>query len=94
MFSRAASSAVLRTARHRTAQSTRHVVARRFGAGGDKYLYVDENLTMFSEGMGIVVWLWVFHRFRKDGDVLLGYRYPWEHPGGHHDHHEEGDHHH
>ena len=38
-----------------------------------------------GELFGTVAWLWVFHRFRQDGMVLLGYEHPWEH-GGHHDH--------
>jgi hypothetical protein len=33
---------------------------------------------------GTICWLWVFHRFRQDGAVLLGYEHPWEH--GHVDH--------
>jgi hypothetical protein len=33
---------------------------------------------------GTIAWLWVFHRFRQDGAVLLGFRHPWEH--GHDDH--------
>ena len=55
-------------------------------------MYVDENLTMYSEFIGVVMWLWVFHRIRCDGEVLIGLRFPWEHSGGHH-HDEEGGHH-
>jgi len=25
------------------------------------------------------MWLWIFHRFRHDGAVLLGLKHPWEH---------------
>jgi hypothetical protein len=28
---------------------------------------------------GTVAWLWVFHRFRMDGMVLLGFEHPWDH---------------
>ena len=40
-----------------------------------------------GEIFGTVAWLWVFHRFRQDGRVLLGMEHPWEHGG--HDHHDE-----
>ena len=36
-----------------------------------------------GEVFGTIAWLWVFHRFRHDGAVLLGYQHPWEHGGGH-----------
>ena len=32
-----------------------------------------------GEAMGCVMWLWVFHRARHDGPVVLGWRHPWEH---------------
>lgn len=38
-----------------------------------------------GEVFGTIAWLWVFHRFRQDGAVLLGYAHPWDH--GHDDHH-------
>jgi hypothetical protein len=25
------------------------------------------------------MWLWIFHRARQDGPVVLGWRHPWEH---------------
>ena len=37
-----------------------------------------------GEVFGTVAWLWVFHRFNKDGAVLLGLAHPWDH--GHDDH--------
>ena len=37
--------------------------------------------------MGAVMWFWVFYRLSQDGDVMLGYRKPWEHK--HDDHHDE-----
>lgn len=40
-----------------------------------------ENL---GDIFGTIAWLWIFHRFRQDGPVLLGYAHPWEH--GHDDH--------
>jgi hypothetical protein len=38
-----------------------------------------------GEIFGTVAWLWVFHRFRQDGAVLLGFAHPWEngHDHGH-----------
>lgn len=38
-----------------------------------------------GDAFGTIAWLWVFHRFRQDGAVLLGFQHPWEH--GHDDHH-------
>jgi len=32
-----------------------------------------------GEVFGCIMWLWVFHRFRNDGPVLLGLQHPWEH---------------
>jgi hypothetical protein len=46
-----------------------------------------ENL---GDVFGTICWLWVFHRFRQDGAVLLGYQHPWEH--GHADDHQGGSH--
>lgn len=41
-----------------------------------------------GEVFGTVAWLWIFHRFRQDGAVLLGFQHPWEHGhGGGVDHH-------
>ena len=31
-----------------------------------------------GEALGFICWLWIFVRFREDGDVLLGYRHPWD----------------
>lgn len=90
MFSRAFNSTVFRTSALRTAQSTSRVVVRQMGGGGDKDMFHDEKSKLLGEAMSILMWLWIIHRFRKDGDVLLGFRYSWQHAGGHdHDHHEE-----
>ena len=40
-----------------------------------------------GEIFGTVAWLWVFHRFRQDGAVLLGFEHPWEHGHSHDDGH-------
>ena len=40
---------------------------------------------------GTLTWLWVFHRFRMDGMVLLGFEHPWEH-GAHDDHGDDDGH--
>jgi hypothetical protein len=46
---------------------------------------VNETHTWWGEFFGTICWLWVFHRFRHDGPVLLGFRHPWEHADdGHH----------
>jgi hypothetical protein len=51
---------------------------------------------MWGEAFGTVCWVWIFHRARIDGPVVLGWRHPWEHapdpfnPHGHgHDDHAE-----
>jgi hypothetical protein len=41
--------------------------------------YISPVHTFFGEVFGVICWVWVFHRFRMDGDVLLGYRHPWDH---------------
>jgi len=44
--------------------------------------------TTVGDVFGTIAWLWVFHRFRQDGKVLLGMEHPWEHGHDHaHDHH-------
>ena len=30
---------------------------------------------------GTLMWGWIFYRFSEDGDVLLGWRKPWDHRG-------------
>jgi hypothetical protein len=32
-----------------------------------------------GEAFGVVMWLWIFHRARHDGPVVLGLRHPWDH---------------
>ncbi len=32
-----------------------------------------------AKALGAGMWFWVFYRASEDGDVLLGYRWPWEH---------------
>ncbi|KAL2610287.1 hypothetical protein R1flu_028860 [Riccia fluitans] len=39
-------------------------------------------------GLCTVMWLWVMHRARKDGPVVMGWRHPWE---GHRHDHGDGD---
>jgi hypothetical protein len=34
---------------------------------------------MWGEAFGVFCWLWVFHRARHDGAVVLGFRHPWDH---------------
>ena len=41
-----------------------------------------------GEVFGTIAWVWIFHRFRMDGAVLLGMAHPWDH--GHDDHHGDG----
>jgi hypothetical protein len=57
---------------------------------------VSKEHTMWGEAFGTVCWVWIFHRARLDGPVVLGWRHPWEHapdpfnPHGHgHDDHAE-----
>jgi len=35
--------------------------------------------TRLGEAFGFVCWMWIFHRARTDGAVVLGWRHPWEH---------------
>ena len=34
---------------------------------------------LWGEAFGVVCWLWVIHRARMDGPVVLGWRHPWDH---------------
>jgi hypothetical protein len=54
--------------------------------------FMETNKTgeRIGDFFGTVAWLWVFHRFRMDGMVLLGFEHPWEH--GHADHGDDGGH--
>jgi hypothetical protein len=40
---------------------------------------VSQPHTIAGEICGFFTWLWVFHRARLDGPVVLGLRHPWEH---------------
>jgi hypothetical protein len=40
---------------------------------------VSEPHRIAGEICGFFTWLWVFHRARVDGPVVLGLRHPWEH---------------
>jgi hypothetical protein len=56
---------------------------------------VSEKHTMWGEAFATAAWLWIFHRARLDGPVVLGWRHPWDHaedpfaPHAHHDDHAE-----
>jgi len=52
---------------------------KRFMGGGGKLMETSEMHRKGGEVFGFVMWMWIFHRFREDGDVLLGFRHPWEH---------------
>jgi hypothetical protein len=52
------------------------------------YLKTSETHIFWGEAFGVVAWLWIFHRARKDLPVVLGWRHPWEHDS-HEDHHHE-----
>ena len=40
---------------------------------------VSDVHTKAGEAFGFVCWIWVFHRARCDGPVVMGWRHPWEH---------------
>ena len=40
---------------------------------------VSEVHKQLGEVFGFVCWMWIFHRARLDGPVVLGWRHPWEH---------------
>eukprot|EP00980_Cylindrotheca_fusiformis_P028109 scaffold22581_cov123-Cylindrotheca_fusiformis.AAC.6 len=58
---------------------------RRNMAGGGAWLETNPLGERIGEVFGTIAWLWIFHRFRQDGAVVLGYAHPWDH--GHGDHH-------
>jgi hypothetical protein len=39
----------------------------------------DKFMANLGEAIGFFMWLWIFHRARQDGPVVLGWRHPWEH---------------
>jgi hypothetical protein len=43
------------------------------------FMQVSEQHTWWGEAFGTVCWVWIFHRARLDGPVVLGFRHPWEH---------------
>jgi hypothetical protein len=54
---------------------------------------ISEQHTWWGEAFGTLTWLWIFHRARLDGPVVLGWRHPWEHApdpfAAHDDHHDD-----
>jgi hypothetical protein len=56
----------------------------------DRDMHVSVVHTRLADFFGTICWLWVFHRARHDGPVLMGWRKPWEHD--HHDDHHDDDH--
>jgi len=67
---------------------------RNMGAGGH-WMDVSKVHTNLGEAFGFVCWIWIFHRARLDGGVVLGWRHPWEHapdPWESHDHGDHGNH--
>ncbi|KAG6550253.1 hypothetical protein Mapa_008213 [Marchantia paleacea] len=61
------------------------------GRHGDKYADLALHRPKWwqravGKGLCTIMWLWVLHRARKDGPVVLGWRHPWDghgHGGGH-----------
>ncbi|BFI43015.1 hypothetical protein MPTK2_8g14200 [Marchantia polymorpha subsp. ruderalis] len=61
------------------------------GGHGDKYADLALHRPKWwqravGKGLCTIMWLWVLHRARKDGPVVLGWRHPWDghgHGGGH-----------
>eukprot|EP00979_Chaetoceros_neogracilis_P011072 scaffold2678_cov271-Chaetoceros_neogracile.AAC.12 len=81
MLSRAASS-VRNSGRTMTRQSqraSRQNQQRRNMGGGAHWMEVSKVHTRLGEAFGFVCWMWIFHRARTDGPVVLGWRHPWEH---------------
>lgn len=50
------------------------------------WMEVSKRHTWWGEAFGFVCWMWIFHRARLDGPVVLGWRHPWEHAPGDDDH--------
>jgi len=77
MLSRAVSSL-----RSRAVQASRRPFQesrRNMGGHGHPPYYISPIHTFAGEAMGVICWLWILHRARVDGPVVLGYRLPWEH---------------
>jgi len=55
--------------------------------GGFVPPHVNPVHVYLGEGMAMIMWLWIFYRFKQDGACLLGFQHPWD--GAHGD-----DHHH
>lgn len=54
-------------------------MTRRNMAGGGGHLKLSPIHKMWGEAFGVVCWVWIFHRARHDGPVVLGWRHPWDH---------------
>ncbi|KAH9153690.1 hypothetical protein AeRB84_004101 [Aphanomyces euteiches] len=55
------------------------------------HFHVDPMHKNAGLAFSVVTWLWIFHRAKEDGAVLLGWEHPWDHGHGHG--HGHGDHH-
>lgn len=49
------------------------------GGGGTGELKEPIMAKRVGEFLGFVMWMWIFHRTRHDGPVVLGWRHPWDH---------------
>eukprot|EP00615_Pteridomonas_danica_P001846 CAMPEP_0114331028 /NCGR_PEP_ID=MMETSP0101-20121206/2136_1 /TAXON_ID=38822 ORGANISM="Pteridomonas danica, Strain PT" /NCGR_SAMPLE_ID=MMETSP0101 /ASSEMBLY_ACC=CAM_ASM_000211 /LENGTH=104 /DNA_ID=CAMNT_0001461219 /DNA_START=20 /DNA_END=334 /DNA_ORIENTATION=- len=62
------------------------------GPGGGDHFHVSPWHSVTGRVLGTIMWLWVMHRAKEDGPVLLGFVHPWDnHHGGHHGHHDDGE---
>eukprot|EP00545_Synedropsis_sp_CCMP1620_P014528 CAMPEP_0119006524 /NCGR_PEP_ID=MMETSP1176-20130426/2338_1 /TAXON_ID=265551 /ORGANISM="Synedropsis recta cf, Strain CCMP1620" /LENGTH=139 /DNA_ID=CAMNT_0006958441 /DNA_START=98 /DNA_END=517 /DNA_ORIENTATION=+ len=78
MISRLASRQAATAAARVTRSRVQAVTSRNMGGGG-AYLQLSPIHKAWGEAFGCVCWLWIFHRARQDGAVVLGYRHPWDH---------------
>eukprot|EP00555_Chaetoceros_dichaeta_P002013 CAMPEP_0198249700 /NCGR_PEP_ID=MMETSP1447-20131203/1133_1 /TAXON_ID=420782 /ORGANISM="Chaetoceros dichaeta, Strain CCMP1751" /LENGTH=116 /DNA_ID=CAMNT_0043934387 /DNA_START=59 /DNA_END=409 /DNA_ORIENTATION=- len=65
--------------RQQAQQPSLQLQQRRTMGGGAHWLSVSKTHTRLGEAFGFVCWMWIFHRTRCDGPVVMGWRHPWEH---------------
>eukprot|EP00538_Stauroneis_constricta_P014335 CAMPEP_0119557552 /NCGR_PEP_ID=MMETSP1352-20130426/9192_1 /TAXON_ID=265584 /ORGANISM="Stauroneis constricta, Strain CCMP1120" /LENGTH=137 /DNA_ID=CAMNT_0007604675 /DNA_START=123 /DNA_END=536 /DNA_ORIENTATION=+ len=72
----------------RAATQNGRTVQKRSMGGGGAFMETNKNGERIGEAFGTLAWVWIFHRFRMDGAVLLGMKHPWEHDS--HGDHDDG----
>ncbi|KAF0743643.1 hypothetical protein DYB37_007442 [Aphanomyces astaci] len=55
------------------------------------HFHVDPVHKNAGLAFSVLTWLWIFHRAKEDGAVVLGLEHPWDHGHGHGGHHHHGE---